>query len=57
VPQEGIKKDAPHDEDKQWSQWERISQPFESKGGKIKHVMKMVKVLKEGTVEEALCSL
>ncbi|KAK3753061.1 hypothetical protein QZH41_005509 [Actinostola sp. cb2023] len=52
-----IKRDASLDEDIQWSQWERVSQPFESKEGKVKHVMKMVKVLKEGTVEEALNSL
>ena len=34
-----------------------MSQPVESKNGKIKDVAKMLKVTNEGTVEEALSDL
>ena len=54
---DAIKKDAPLDDDIVWSQWERVSQPVESKKGKIKDVAKMLKVTNEGTVEEALSDL
>ncbi|XP_068692671.1 uncharacterized protein [Montipora foliosa] len=45
------------DDDIVWSQWERVSQPVESKKGKIKDVATMLKVTNKGTVEEALSDL
>ena len=50
-------KDAPLDEVVQWQQWERASNPVQTKQGKSKLVKKMEKVTKEGTVEEALLCL
>ena len=41
----------------EWSQWERVSQTEKGKNGKTKAVKKMVRVLKEGTLEEALQAL
>ena len=49
-----VMKDALFDEVVQWQQWERVSHPVQSKQGKLKVVKKMEKVIKEGTVEEAL---
>lgn len=49
-----VMKDALFDEVVQWQQWERVSHPVQSKQGKSKVVKKMEKVIKEGTVEEAL---
>ena len=37
----------------EWSQWKRVSQTEKGKNGKTKAVKKMVRVLKEGTLEEA----
>lgn len=50
---DAIKNDAPLDDDIVWSQWEIVSQPIESKKGKIKDVVKMLKLTNDGTVEEA----
>lgn len=52
-----VMKDALFDEVVQWQQWERVSHPVQSKQGKSKVVKKMEKVIKEGTVEEALLCL
>lgn len=48
-----VKKDAPLDDLIKWSQWERVTHTI-TKQGKPKIVNKMEKVIKEGTVEEAL---
>lgn len=49
-----VKKDAPLDDLIKWSQWERVTHTIATKQGKPKLVKKMEKVMKEGTVEEAL---
>ena len=49
---DAIKNDAPLDDDIVWSQWEIGSQPVESKKGKIKDLVKMLKLKNEGTVKE-----
>ena len=49
-----VKKDAPLDDLIKWSQWERVTHTKTTKRGKPKFVNKMDKVIKEGTVEEAL---
>ena len=51
-------KDAPLHEETSWCQWERVTQTLPGKGGKgQRQVKKVVKVLKEGTIEEAIVSL
>ena len=52
-----VKKDAPLDDLIKWSQWERVTHTITTKQGKPKIVNNMEKVIKEGTVEEALTVL
>lgn len=54
---DAIKNDAPLDDDIVWGKWETVSQPVESKKGKIKDLVKMLKLTNKGTVEEAPCDL
>ncbi len=50
--------DAPLHEATSWCQWERVTQTLPGKGGKgQRQVKKMLKVIKEGTIEEAIKSL
>ena len=43
--------------DTTWYQWERVTKTLPSKTGKAKKVVKMLKVNKEGSVEDAMTSL
>ena len=56
---ETVKKDAALnlEEFVEWSQWERVAKTYKAKNGKVKVTKQMVRVIKEGTVEEALESL
>lgn len=54
---EDFKSVAPLDEPIEWNQWERVKESVSAKDGKEKTTTKVQKVLKEGTVEDALFSL
>ena len=54
---EDFKGVAPLDEPNEWNQWERVKESVSAKDGGEKTTTKVQKVLKEGTVEDALFSL